>query len=515
MKEKLKIYLKIKAILIGICFVAFSCTNDDFTEPIQKQTLKKLDFTGYILPTDSIFRSNSVLKNHVLSKFPNKPNEFSRTLESETLGFGIDTTRVMILRSDNFDSYTFTVEREDYDDTVLENYVVTYYSNNRYTQFLTSYPILEDSDGTVSFDVPNATITSINDSSLLFRGVECASYAQEWQAGECFDVNCGGSSGSGTHGPGDNCNAEPGDQPYTWCEPGTWVNTYCVQYISEDGGGGSTTTGGGGGNSNNNDDNDDDDDDDDDAVEFPTVPLDDDFGRRRECKKAMRFLENNPNFKTLLLGLNNDLDEDFEKSISKFENITPITVDQGTTNQAEVRLLTLPGYVYEGYAHTHYETNTTPEGDTYSVFSIEDLVGTAKIINMDLADTGSFVMFLSTGKGTHYAMTINNKARFLKFFNYALNKNNPPLDLNELNEWLDSKDLYQKLEKEFYNDTNAVIKKTNTDNDQVLEAFLQFMDEADMGATLLKTDENFNDFSRVRYKPNLGGNNIEEKPCNN
>ncbi len=164
-----------------------------------------------------------------------------------------------------------------------------------------SYPIIENNDGTISFDVPNATATSIDDNGLLFRGLECATYAQEWQPGQCFDVNCGGATGDGTHSPGDKCKAEPGDQPYTWCEPGTWVNTYCVQYISEDGGGGSNTNGGSGGNNNN-----DNSEEEEEEVEFPTVPLDDAFSTRRQCRKITEFLNNNPNFKTVLVATAND-----------------------------------------------------------------------------------------------------------------------------------------------------------------------------------------------------------------
>jgi len=516
MKEKLKIYLKIKSILIGICFVAFSCNNDDFTEPIQEQTLKKLDFTGYILPTDSIFKTNSILKNHVLGKFTKKSNELSRTLESETLGFSIDTTRVMILRSDNFDSYTFTVERENFDDTVLENYVLTYYSNNRYTQFLMSYPIIENNDGTISFDVQNATATSINDSGLLFRGVECASHAQEWQPGECFDVNCGGSTGSGDHRPGDSCDADPGDQPYSWCAPGTWVNTFCTHYISEDGGGGGNTTGGGGGGNTTN--NNDQEEEEEEAVEFPTVPFDDELGLRSECKKIKRFLDNNPGFKSLIIAAANDsLNLEFEKSYSKFKDQDTIIVASGSTaDDAKVRLLSHPEYIYEAFMHTHYEKVSTPQGDTYSVFSLDDLEKIADLVKLNYT-TQRFVTFLSTGKGTHFALTINNQSKLLDFFDYYFNRNNPPNGgYEELNEYLDKQAAYKNISKEYYDKNFGLINASTTNNNhQDLENFLKFLDEADMGVSLFKTDASFNEFTQIKYNSNLDGNNIEETPCEN
>jgi len=520
MKEKLKIYLKIKTILIGICFVAFSCIKDDFTVPIQDQNLRKLDFTGYILPTDSVFNSNPILKNHVLGKFPTKSNEFSRTLESETLGFSIDTTQVMILRSDNFDSYTFTVEREDFDDTVLENYVLTYYSDNRYTQFLMSYPIIENNDGTISFDVTNATATSINDSGLLFRGLECASYAQEWQSGDCFDVNCDATgSGNGMHGPGDNCTADPEDQPYSWCAPGTWVNTFCTHYISEDDGGGGNTTGGGGNTTTNNNDQEEEEEE---AVEFPTVPFDDELGLRSECKKINKFLNdpNNAIFKQKLLALANpanyaqNLDVEIEKSITAHENETNVQEREGIDeDDASVDIsytATHPNNT-TGFVHTH--PNDT-EG-TYSVFSFDDLKAIWQILHAGKLETGTFVAFLITKKGdslTYYAMTINNKTKFKDFFLSYQEHKFSTLSQEDKDKIASSAVKAGKLDYKYYSSkVNPKIGQNNGNREQMLTEFLNFIKEGDLGVSMFETDENFSDFSRVK----ASNGSLEREPCNN
>ncbi len=103
----------------------------------------------------------------------------------------------------------------------------------------------------------------------------------------------------------------------------------------------------------------------------------------------------------------------------------------------------------------------------------------------------------------------------MEAFSYILNPEPPNITNTELAlEWLDKKEEWQKLKNLYFEDKNALIKKTNTDNNIVLAAFLQFMDEANMGATMYKTDENFNDFTRVTYNANAI-NNIKEKPCNN
>jgi hypothetical protein len=334
-----------------------------------------------------------------------------------------------------------------------------------------------------------------------------------------FNVNCTGSS---HHEPGSNCPCP--NTPTTCYQPGTSVCELKYVYVYQGCSGGNPTDGDSDGTDNPNDDTnnngggngDADNDNELEDWEIPAVPFEDisEKAVQKECKKVKDFLDNNSNFKTLLLGHNDDLELDYEKSIMKFKNVDTITVDQGTSNSSKVRLVTIPGYIYEAHGHTHYETSTTPNGDNYSVFSMDDLVGTAEIVDQNLADTSNFVMFLSTGKETYSAMTINDKARFLKFFNFALNEKNPPSDFNEQIKWLDSRDSFINLKNEFYEKEDAIIKKDNDDNDQVLKAFLKFMQDADMGTTLFKTDENFNDFTRVSYDNTLVTGQIKEQTYN-
>jgi hypothetical protein len=49
----------------------------------------------------------------------------------------------------------------------------------------------------------------------------------------------------------------------------------------------------------------------------------------------------------------------------------------------------------------------------------------------------------------------------------------------------------------------------------MLFQFLKFMEEADMGTTIFKTDENFNNFTKVSAANYGLGNIIEEQECNN
>jgi hypothetical protein len=148
---------------------------------------------------------------------------------------------------------------------------------------------------------------------------------------------------------------------------------------------------------------------------------------------------------------------------------------------------------------------------------MEDLVGMAEIVDRNLTDTNEFTAFLLTGKGTHYAMTINDKAHFLEFFKYKLNEDNMPTEFQALKKWLDSKDEFTDMYDKYFENEDAVIKTNNNDSNQVLEAFLKFLKESAMGVTMFKTDASFNNFTRVSYDENMPSTNnlkIKEQACN-
>ncbi|WP_452222515.1 hypothetical protein [Lacinutrix salivirga] len=512
-KYRMKNYLKIGILLFGISLLLVNCQKDNFNEFDLETSKKPPNLKATVTNGGNLLKTNNNLKT-ILNKFvkdKSRNNYSSRTIYSNEYGFSIDTTLIQQIETATYKSYTFIVERGSNNQAILENYVYTIYNDTTSVQYLVTYTLLDSFE--FEYDIENATIQTIDDNSLIYSRGSCASIV-EYEDPVCVDTPC---IGTGKHiiGKGEWLECaylnKPGG-PSINCTGGGWVDQGCPDSnggttSSEDYNPNDTTTGGNG----NTGDTDTTEEEEEDVV---IVPLDD-FGNKRECRKINNFLDNNPNFKTFLLSLNDQTNIDYEKSISKFENEPIIITDQGTPGEPEVRLLDNPSEDYEAFAHYHYETTTTLEGDTYSVFTIDDLVGIAELLNNDYLDHRKFVTFLSTGKGTHYALTINNKARFLEAFNYVLNPEPPNITNTELAlEWLDKKAEWERLKKKFYEDDDASIKKTNTDNNIVLAAFLQFMDEANMGATMYKTDENFNDFTRVTYNANAI-NNIKEKPCNN
>ena len=115
-------------------------------EDIQKESSTNVedtnstsDIKGLIIKTDSVFIANNFLREQISSKFSTTNNSNARTITSSTYGFSIDTTRVQVLASDTFESYTFVIERDEPNNDILENYILTRFNDGSFSQMLLSY----------------------------------------------------------------------------------------------------------------------------------------------------------------------------------------------------------------------------------------------------------------------------------------------------------------------------------------------------------------------------------------
>jgi len=122
--------------------------------------------------------------------------------------------------------------------------MLTVFDDGRYMQILIYYPLIDSDDGLIA-DINSATVTYINDDTLL-TGIEsspCPSASAEiiaWEE-ECVAVLCGD---IGNHLPGQAC--DNGEYVAHWNCTGAWVVTGCVYT----GGGGGSGTGSGSNNPN-------------------------------------------------------------------------------------------------------------------------------------------------------------------------------------------------------------------------------------------------------------------------
>ncbi len=234
---------------------------------------------------------------------------------------------------------------------------------------------------------------------------------------------------------------------------------------------------------------------------------------QEQCDQVTDFLEQNPNFKTVLKSLDDNSNINYEKSCSKFEGIDTIIYEEGLPNAPEVRIPTGLTNKFQAFAHYHYETTSTPEGDTESVFTLNDLIEIARLASFDQLDD-NFVTFLSTGKGTYYAFTIGDTQKFLNNMNALLNPTVPnTTDPNDVIAWNENRIKWNSIKDKFYRGEDSKIKASNSDNTEVLGAFLELLHEADLGLNMFKADQDFNSFSKVTFDPN-SPNNIKEDVCN-
>jgi hypothetical protein len=244
------------------------------------------------------------------------------------------------------------------------------------------------------------------------------------------------------------------------------------------------------------------------------------FGRKKECKKISDFLSDsdNANFKQRLLELGSTtsaeqhLDKDHEISVTIHEFHTEIEERLGQPNAMSVDVSYTATHPNRVKAWVHTQPNGVGVNGSYSVFSYEDLIAMSNWMSTDKMNPDNFVAFLITKKGdnyTHYAMTINNKSKFKKFFSSYQKFDYMSLSDEDIVNLKAAAEKSYGLRDKYYDSDDARIKVQNVDSNIVLREFLSLLDEGDMGVSMFKTDENFDNFTNVTLKNGV----INEKPC--
>lgn len=500
------------AILLA-CFVFYKCqpNESDFIDNTITNK-RKLNIT---LTNWQHFKEDYPNAANNISKF-GRNKTLSRDIVSVKYDFWINDERVQIIEKENYTTYTFVAHRSEEQEGILENYIYKEFTDGNYKQFLLTYKFSYDYEGKKVFDSNYLGVEQIDDDSLVTNR-DCVPHFTSETVEVCEILSiCTGSPGGHEIGD-DECECE---ETIWWCKKAGSESCEDQEvYTFHDCPSGSQTddnstdpnnpdnpeTGGGSGNNNDDGDNDD-------EGTTETVPIDDNLDN--ECNKIDNFLTNNSNFKTVMLyQATNFINGSVEYNASKFKGIDSITVDKGTTIDPQAKILdaTAAPANYEAMSHTHYEDSNTSEGDTYSVFSPDDLFALAKLSKAGKLET-NFTAYLATGKNTYYALTITDIRSFQEFFKTLLEPE--PTSLNFI-DWNNSRIKIKKLFKKYFDLKKGIIHKDNANTDFTLGAFLAFINEANLGINLFKTDANFNNFTRVTYNPTGSGyhNQIKEEPC--
>jgi hypothetical protein len=490
----------ISTVLISLFL--FSCQDDDIGKvETNSNESKKLNIWRF--PVEQVLKHKPNIKKQLDNL---KTLKTQAKLTSSTYEFSIEETDAQVIFDDNYTQYTFKVQRENPNDNVLENYICKVFNNGEVQQFLISYPYIENENGIV-YDTQNITMQPITDNSLIINSLNARigcvpEFVSVFETYECENVPCSGGGSSGTHNVGDDCecgvtvNCIPA---HTECN---WVTTVVWGYNCPNGGiDGSTNDGSdlpqGGNSSTDNTTNPDD--------EIVTVPFDDTRAKAKECEKISNLL----NFET-----NANTNETYrDKIVNLATQVNDTLNEKGLyLNSNNLVGYPNPGFTvkflksisYKAMSHTH---NDDPEGK-YSVFSFNDLISISELLNLNKINSTEFVATLSTSKGTHFALTISDVTKFKAFF-YSHNNDAGSAGFNY---WKTNWENLERINEKYYNGKTPLIKQNDTDNEAVLEHFLDMMNEADLGISLYKTNANFDSYTRVIKDKTTG--EIKEDTCN-
>jgi hypothetical protein len=509
-KHRLKNYLKLGILLFGISIFFISCEKDN--SHIEAET-QNADFIHKLSLND--FSSRIVHNNNYdkLQSYFNTNKQSIDILSQNRIEQGDDITvltdEILLIQKNGIDHYTFKILTNT---TGNEFYNLIVYVNNnqeiiasKIFEYLPDDSWLEDTSqpykGYVS--VTNNDIISLDDLFSSRIGNDCiVGVTTEW--------NC---NANNNHPP-DSCTAGGSDLiiniEYGPCsdDPNDG-NTYIAG--DEEVSGGSIGGGGSnGGNNTNNDDTNNEEEEEEEEEEdnstpvIPLVPKD----TQKECNKITNFFTNNSTMQGALNTLANaTLTEPNEIALTMQTDGTPTLLNESPEGETSVAIPDNPPSNYNMVSHIHIENDSTK---TMSVFSFEDIINYGKICNNNKLDD-DVVFFLSTGKGTHFALTLTDSSKLCDFA-YGKDVSLEVLATMDTNQAIQSKLLRNRVYRDYYdiNNPNSIIRENNTDNAEVLKAFMEFISEADLGIQVFETDENFQSFSPLK----LENDQVIRKTCN-
>lgn len=236
----------------------------------------------------------------------------------------------------------------------------------------------------------------------------------------------------------------------------------------------------------------------------PFYDLIDEASKNRECQKIAAALDLNPLTRQKLAEIAGKVDDPVnEHGFGVMRNGEILDF----TPAPALFIPATPFHRYTVISHVH----NNPQGGTYSVFSWDDLLKFAELLNHGNINHETFVGTLSTKKGTHYAITINNITKFKDFWYSKFTDIRDVDTYEERQKMKQSYEIIDKVSKKYYG-PKGLIQEENVNNELMLSHFLNFMNESNIGLSVFEADASFQNFSKVDVNSN--GSN-KRRPCNN
>lgn len=490
MKQK---FLKLGILLFGITLIFYQCQKLDDNQIIENNSERT--FTIKIVHGDEHFAKSNPKVYEKLKKIKQDNTVLKEIEYSNEYDFYFNLDNIQIIEKNNYTQYTVVVERENYENNLL-NYMLIEYHDGELYQYLITYPSIETEDG-IEIDHYNATMQSLNGTSILSRGLgasdcldgvpEVVDVTQEYI---CIEVRCTG----GNHGLGEQCDCgtwQSGN--YTDCTPAfencSWqeVNVWGCGGSGPNGPDGSNNAGGGS--------NQDDTEEEEEEEPIETVALEQNtIIHKKNCNELLA-LSNNPIIKAQILSLQ------LESGNTQLTNEKGFSLGKNSLNQTFSGNTVVGGYgkISYGYANNKFGgVHLHPINGYFPMFSTYDILDLYKWkTNFDPSNTlgndeSLPVHIVATPQGV-YALKISDLSK-----------------LQAYSESLDS-ETKKKEEHEFLEGIlNKIYLSSNSFPTNYQREFLKYT--KNLGVSLYKANDDLTAWERKEF--NEDTNIVKPIKCN-
>ncbi len=481
-----------------------SCEKDLYETGIQNGN-RKISLTS--VPVHKLMqipKFNTAYSKAKRAKPDPKLSGVKRTALEEMYNFTLDTVVLAkVLEMSGKISYTMLIKNEVIDPLTFKNLVIQIdEANNMYAEIikynLSKAPVKTTQDSYL-LDIVNKDINVLVDEYTVTMGLATTPCTY---IVVCYQPYSDGSSGGG-HTPTSACLSESNNLVIEIScgggggggDSGSGGDTSTGGNNSDGNGTSTGSTGGGGSpgtppspNGPNI------------IITTPVLVTDPDL-TTDPCEKIKKQLSENPQIVDELSNMANKTSENTEWGRYKITSANVIQTPASTASGQVSFPFPSVGVKYTMMAHTH----NSPAEQTFSVFSWTDLVQMGEMIKNNQIDSNHFVAYLATADGTYFALTIEDPYTFGQFF--ALS-GQPNFDMNIAENRVNEANKYFG---ELSPNNDPIIKENNTDLYADKKAFLQFLQNNNLGVSLFESNQNFSTFTKLAYNPTT--NNVDSENC--
>ncbi|TRO66790.1 hypothetical protein [Christiangramia sabulilitoris] len=165
------VHSKFSILALFLLFIVYSCekesvlesdveiensqnSEDNINEPFSGF---KIEYKGTVTSANQFIKDDKHLAEFV--KQFNSGGTGKSSITSVKYDFEIDTSRVQLIETAHYKSYTFPIFRENSTRDTLENYVLTFYRDGTIRQYKIDYPVIYHQMMNMIFQAPELRLS--------------------------------------------------------------------------------------------------------------------------------------------------------------------------------------------------------------------------------------------------------------------------------------------------------------------------------------------------------------------